>query len=101
DHAERWQLLQGVVNSMLTALSLLSILGLFYPLKMLPLLFWEMAWKTIWLGRIALPLWLAHRVTPDVAETIFACSFTVLFYFIVPWRYVFANFVRAPAERWW
>ncbi|MGH9724676.1 MAG: hypothetical protein ACRD41_06385, partial [Candidatus Acidiferrales bacterium] len=39
----------GTVVCMLLALSLLSILGLRYPLKMLPLLFWELTWKASWL----------------------------------------------------
>ncbi len=47
---------EGIVNSMLLALVILSVLGLRYPLKMIPLLFLEMAWKTAWLISVALPL---------------------------------------------
>jgi hypothetical protein len=101
DHATRWALMQGIVNSMLVALSLLAILGLRYPLKMLPLLFFEMAWKGIWMARIALPLWLEGRVDPDTAETIFACSIAIIFPIIIPWSYVFGNFARATGDRWW
>src|SRR5580698_10278159 len=43
-HHKPWGLMLGVVNSMLLALVLLAILGLRYPLKMLPLLFWEITW---------------------------------------------------------
>lgn len=100
DHAEKWELMNGVVKTMLCALSLLAILGLRYPLKMLPLLFWEMAWKTIWLARVALPLWLGNRVNADFAETIFECSFVIIFFVVVPWSYVFANFAKAPGDRW-
>jgi hypothetical protein len=52
--------MHGVVNSMLLALVLLAVVGLRYPLKMLPLLFWEIAWKARWLLALALPAWKNH-----------------------------------------
>jgi hypothetical protein len=39
--------MRGVVRSVLAAVSLLAVLGIRYPLKMLPLLFFELVWKTI------------------------------------------------------
>ncbi len=39
----------AVVRSMLAAVSLLAFLGIRYPLKMLPLLFFELLWKSVWL----------------------------------------------------
>ncbi len=42
-HHSQWILWQGVGKSVLTAISLLAALGLRYPLKMLPLLFFELA----------------------------------------------------------
>src|SRR6516165_7705019 len=47
-----WELMHGVVNSMPLALVLLAIRGLRYPLKMPPLLFWEIAWKATWLRAV-------------------------------------------------
>jgi len=40
-HEKPWELMQGVVACMLVAFSALSVLGLRYPLQMLPLLLWE------------------------------------------------------------
>ena len=36
-----------VVGSVLGAISLLALLGIRYPLKMLPLLFFELLWKVL------------------------------------------------------
>lgn len=96
----QWTLWQGVGKSVLTAISLLAILGLRYPLKMLPLLFFELAWKSIWLLGIALPLWNAHRIDAGTADTLQACLMGVVFLIVIPWRYVFANYMLAPADRW-
>ncbi|MEI9932001.1 MAG: hypothetical protein WDM89_16045 [Rhizomicrobium sp.] len=41
-HHKPWEFTHGVMNSMLLAMVLLALLGLRYPLKMLPLIFWEM-----------------------------------------------------------
>jgi len=92
---------RGVGNSVLAALPLLAIVGLRYPLKMLPLLFFEVTWKTIWLIAVALPLWLSHSpIDDDLAQTIQACLMGMIFYFVIPWRYVFANYVQQAGDRW-
>ncbi len=91
----------GVGNSMLAAMALLAILGLRYPLKMLPLLFFEIAWKAIWLIAVALPLWQSHeQIGADVAETIRACLMAVIFPLVIPWRYVLDNFALNAGDRW-
>jgi hypothetical protein len=90
----------GVVKSMLAALTLLCLLGLRYPLKMLPLLFWELVWKTVWLLVVALPTWRAGSMDAETAETAFACGFVVLVYAALPWRYVLRHYAGAAGERW-
>ena len=97
----RLELMHGVTLSLLCALGLLSGLGLRYPLRLLPLLLFEMLWKALWLLRVALPLWLDHRVDADVADMIFACSIAVVFPVLVPWSYVWRTYVLAPGDRWW
>jgi len=87
--------------SLLAALSAIVVLGVRYPVQMLPLLLFELLWKSIWLLAIALPLWLAHQIDPDTADTVFAClTGVVLVPIVVPWPYVYANYVRKPGDRW-
>jgi hypothetical protein len=92
----------GVVRSMLGAITLLSaLLGIRYPLKMLPLLFIEWAWKAIWVLSFGLPLWSAGRLDAGTAETMQACLFgVVLVPMVLPWGYVWTHYVRAPGDRW-
>src|SRR5258705_11505325 len=70
--------MRGVVRSVLGTVALLSLLGIRYPLKMLPLMFFELIWKTIWILAFGLPLLGAHALTPDTRETMKACLMWVI-----------------------
>ena len=98
---ENLEHMRGVVWSLLAAVSLLAALGLRYPLKMLPLLFFELVWKTIWVLAIGLPLWLGDRFDPATRDTWNSCLMgLVLFPLVIPWRYVFEAYVKARGDRW-
>ena len=100
-HSLTLPLMNGVVRSVLTAVSLLAILGLRHPLKMLPLLFFDLVWKVIWLIAFAVPLWRAQRIDANAQDTVFACMMgVVIFPIAIPWPYVIAQFVRSPGDRW-
>lgn len=95
-----WELMEGIVQCMLGSFALLSALGLRYPLQMLPVMLWELGWKTLWLLVVALPLWLSGQMdTPtwNIAVTILPI---VVFPFVIPWRYVFTHYAVKPGERW-
>jgi hypothetical protein len=97
---QEWPLMSGVVKSMLGALSALAILGLRYPLKMLPLLFFELGWKAIWLLRVALPGWQAGTLDESSITTAFECLAVVVMIPLIPWAYVVRTYFAAPADRW-
>lgn len=99
-HDKPWELMEGTVACMLAAFSALSLLGLRYPLQMLPLLLWELVWKTLWLAIVALPQWWAGHVDAAIQPSIFACSLVVLVYIAMPWRYVLAQYVQKQGDRW-
>ena len=100
DPTQSFGLLRGIVVCMLASMSALAVLGLRYPLRMLPLLFFEMGWKAIWLLRIALPLWSTHRLDVATTETVFECLIAIVFPFIIPWSYVRSNYLVQPADPW-
>ena len=97
---KHWPLMFGVVQCMLGALSLLSLLGLRYPVRMLPLLLFEVTWKALWLGVVSLPAWLTGTMSADVASTTFDCAMVVIVILLMPWGHVWKTYVAAPGERW-
>jgi hypothetical protein len=100
-HETPWDLMHGEVNSLLAALSVFFALGIRYPLQMLPVLLFELLWKSIWLAAIWLPLLSAHQLDAGALETgnIFLRTI-VLCLIVIPWPYVLANYVKKPGDRW-
>jgi hypothetical protein len=97
----QWGLMHSVAASMLAALSLLMAVGIRYPLQMLPLLLFELAWKLTWLSLIALPLHLAGEIDPATMQTVFECIVgAILVPIAVPWGYVMEHYVKRPSDRW-
>ena len=93
-----WDVMRGLAKSMLAALALMSLLGVRYPLQMLPLMLYEIAWKTVWLVLIAGRAWMADKWTPDIEGLFYDCIGIIIAYFIVPWRYVWARYFAQPME---
>ncbi|MEO7683719.1 MAG: hypothetical protein ABIU86_07245 [Gemmatimonadaceae bacterium] len=100
-HAKPWGHMQGVANAFMAALSALALVGVRYPLQMLPLLLFELLWKSIWLLAVALPLWSANQLDPNTRQTITDCLVgIVLCPLVIPWGYVLRNYVRKRGDRW-
>lgn len=95
-----WELMEGVVQCMLVAFWALCVLGLRYPLQMLPVLLWEVAWKSVWLIIVALPMWISGQMDDSTMEMAITIFWVIIFPFIIPWRFVFANYVKKRGDRW-
>ena len=92
---------RGVIPSMLAGVWVLACFGLRYPLQMLPLLLFELVWKTIWLIDYGLPQWMAGVNTAQFTEDFKAIAFApVLLILIIPWGYVFRHYLKKPGARW-
>lgn len=91
--AERMTDPHSVIQSMLGAFCLLSLVGLRYPLQMLPILLFELIWKALWVLAYALPVWLRTGGLDEYAAgVLFACAMgIVLTPIAIPWRYLLAR----------
>jgi hypothetical protein len=94
-----WEHMPGVVKCMLGAFSLLAVIGLRHPLRMLPILFWEIAWKSLWLIIVALPRWQAGALDGNFAATAFECSLVIIVAVAIPWRYVMRHYGWSTAPQ--
>lgn len=99
-HPTPWSLWHGVGCSLLGAVSVLAFLGIRYPLKMLPVLFFELIWKSIWLIAVALPLWSSGQMDSDNLETTQNCLMGVIVPLVIPWSYVWTHYVKMRGDRW-
>jgi hypothetical protein len=99
-HAAERPLYESVTICMLVAMSLLAWLGLRYPVKMLPILIFESAWKLLWLSVVALPLAASNDLDPRTPEVMVNCTLVVVVLAVIPWLYVWRTYVRATGDRW-
>jgi hypothetical protein len=75
----------SVVLSVLGAIALLAVLGIRYPLKMLPLEF----------------LWYTQQLAPEARDILINCLVgIVLVPLVMPWGYVFKQYVKARGDPW-
>lgn len=94
-HGPAWAQRHGSTAALLGGVSVLALIGLWHPLKMLPLLLFELVWKLIWMLTIALPLWLQDQFTPAIQTSFFECLFGVLLLpLVLPWRHVWQHYLR-------
>ena len=93
-------LFEGVTLTLLTAMSLLALLGLARPVKLLPVLLFETTWKVLWLGLVALPHAFAGDLSTAMTEVLVNCSLVVVIIAVTPWNYVWRTYARARMEAW-
>ena len=86
--------IEAVTWSVWASFSVMALLGIFKPLKMLPIIMLEILYKLIWLAVVALPLWQSNRLAGSSAEGLtYIFLFVVLPLVAVPWGYVFKTYI--------
>ncbi len=79
--------------------SMLSVLGIIHPLKMLPLVLLEIAYKVLWLIVVAYPLWSTNQLIGSPAEEMtFAFLWVALPITAMPWKYAFEHYILKPKK---
>jgi hypothetical protein len=92
---------RGMVDSMFAGLWLMGVIGVRYPLQMLPIFLFEFAWKSMWLLAFGIPQWLSGTGSARLGEDLVAIgNGPILFGLIIPWPYVWRHYVRQAGDRW-
>jgi hypothetical protein len=94
NHEGSWDNSKAMSVCVWAAYCTLSVFGLVHPLKWLPIVLFMIFYKSLWLIIVSYPLWRTQTLAGSPAEEMtyifIAAPFMTL---IVPWRYVFKNYV--------
>jgi hypothetical protein len=98
-HHGPWDPVRAAAVCMWAGYSLLSLFGIFRPLRWLPIVLFEIVYKTTWLIVVAWPLWRANALwgTP-AGEMAAAFLWLPLALIATPWKYVFETYVFGPKK---
>lgn len=92
-HRGLWQPIPGIAYSFWAAFSLLAILGIINPLKMIPLLLLQFTYKLIWSIAVAYPIRSANHLLASDELTNIMVKGVIVDFLIIPWPYVLRNFI--------
>ncbi|HVI59897.1 MAG TPA: hypothetical protein VM619_13635 [Luteimonas sp.] len=96
-HAGPWDPVRAVAVCVWATYPALALFGLARPLRWLPLMLFAIGYKTLWLAFVAWPLWRAGALAGTRAgEIASAFAFVPLLAAVVPWGYVWGEYVALP-----
>ena len=92
-HEGPWDQYRSVSIAVWAAYPTLMAIGLIHPLRMLPIVFFSMLYKGLWLGFVAYPMWQAGTLTPSAIAMAKDFLWLPLGLIAIPWGYSFRTFV--------
>ena len=93
-HEGPWDPMRAAALCMFASYAGLSGIGVFRPLKMLPLMVFMVVYKSLWLIVVAYPLWSAGQLAGSSAEGMASIFIWVLVPMIgMPWGYFAQKYV--------
>ena len=92
---------RGMIKAILGGLWVMSLFAIRYPLRLVPLFLFEFVWKTMWLLFFGLPQWWTGVGSPRLDKDLWEIgAFPFVCALVIPWGYVWREYVRAPGDRW-
>lgn len=99
-HQGPWDPMRAVAVCVWATYPALALFGLMQPLRWLPLMFFTIGYKTLWLVFVAWPLWQAGTLAGSPAEELaYAFIAVPLLAAVVPWGYAYRTYVQWPTTR--
>ncbi|MEO0527952.1 MAG: hypothetical protein AAFZ89_12040 [Bacteroidota bacterium] len=87
--------IEGIVYSFWVAYATLMGLGVFFPLKMIPLLLLQLCYKVVWILGVYLPMERSRLITESAEGFLTICiTAIVLDVLITPWEYIFIEYFK-------
>ncbi|MES2858225.1 MAG: hypothetical protein V4704_03495 [Pseudomonadota bacterium] len=94
-----WEPVRAVAFAVWATYPALAFFGLLQPLRWLPLMFFTIGYKAVWLACIAYPLWQAGALwgtpTGEVASSFLALPLLAA---VVPWGYAWRTYFAWPGR---
>ncbi len=94
NHTGSWDSVNAAAWCMWGSYSAISIIGVLRPLKMLPIVLFEVVYKVAWLLIVAYPLWIKNELIGSPAEDMTRVFLWVLLPIVaMPWGYFFRTYI--------
>ncbi|MEO8515283.1 MAG: hypothetical protein ABI426_00995 [Flavobacterium sp.] len=98
-HKGTWDNSRAAAWCMWGSYSAISFIGMLRPLKMLPIVLFEIVYKVSWLCIVAYPLWVKNELSGSPAEGMTRVFIWVVFPIIaMPWRYFFKTYILSKPK---
>jgi hypothetical protein len=92
---------RGMLKAMISGLWIMCLITIRYPLKMIPILLFELVWKLLWLFFFGIPQWWTGVGSPRLGEDLWSIgAFPLVCVLVIPWGYIWRHYIKEPAERW-
>jgi hypothetical protein len=92
-----WDPIIGTAFSFWAALSILSALGLRYPVAMLPIIFMQLCYKVFWFPLAYFPLRAAGRSSDLAPGFLIGIALDLV---VIPWTHVYAHYIKKTGDPW-